>query len=205
MTATRPHLHRPTPILAAAGMFAGLFLLNGCAGGDLTAGDAASEAEAAEDADAGDDASAASSPEMIEVEMVDFGYVGLPASVPAGTQLTVSNRADEELHELVAFALPDDEERSVEELTELGPGELVAALGEPVTVLLAEPGGQAIPAVGDGTLSAPGRYAIMCFIPTGVEPKVYLEAAAATEEGPPQVQGGPPHFVNGMFRELVVE
>lgn len=205
MTATRPHLHRPTQILAAAGMFAGLFLLNGCAGGDLAAGDAAGEAEAAEDADAGDDASAASSPEMIEVEMVDFGYVGLPASVPAGTQLTVSNRADEELHELVAFALPDDEERSVEELTELGPGELVAALGEPVTVLLAEPGGQAIPAVGDGTLSAPGRYAIMCFIPTGVEPKVYLEAAAATEEGPPQVQGGPPHFVNGMFRELVVE
>lgn len=206
MTATRPRLLGPTPILATS-LAAGLLLLSGCAGADVAAGDTAAGAadEVAEDADEGENDGAPSASEVIEVEMVDFGYVGLPASVPAGTQLTVSNSAAEELHELVAFALPDDEERSVQELTELDPGELVATLGEPVTVLLAEPGGSAIPAVGDGTLSAPGRYAIMCFIPTGVEPQVYLEAAAATEEGPPQVEGGPPHFVNGMFRELRVE
>ena len=137
--------------------------------------------------------------------MIDYGYLGLPSFVPAGTQGTVTNSAAEELHELVAFALPADEERSVEELTALAPGDLVAALGEPVTVLLAEPREPAIPAVGDGTLSDPGRYAIMCFIPIGVEPRVYLDAAAATEEGPPQVEGGPPHVVNGMFRELIVE
>lgn len=191
-------LGRSIPIRAAH-LLAGLALLSGCASPE--------EADAG-DAPAGDDAGeddAGATPEVIEVEMVDFGYVGLPPSVPAGTQLTVTNTSDEELHELVAFALSPDEERSVEELTALRPEELVAALGQPVTVLLAAPGGPVIPAVGDGTLSDPGRYAIMCFIPTGIEPQVYLDAAAATEEGPPQVEGGPPHFVNGMYRELVVE
>ena len=29
--------------------------------------------------------------------------------------------------------------------------------------------------------------------------------AAAESDGPPEVDGGPPHFVNGMFAEVVVE
>lgn len=142
----------------------------------------------------------------VEIGLVDFGFADLPGTVPAGTRLTVDNRADAELHELVAFRLPDAEERGVADLAELGPQDLVAALGEPVTVLLATPGGDPIPAVGDGTLSEPGRYALMCFIPTGVEPEVYLTAAAETEEGPPEIEGaGPPHFVQGMYAELIVE
>jgi hypothetical protein len=93
----------------------------------------------------------------------------------------------------------------VEELAGLSPGELMGALGEPTMVLLAEPaGGTTIPAVGDGTLSEPGRYAVMCFIPTGADPAEYLRVAAETEEGPPQVPGGPPHFVHGMHAELLV-
>jgi hypothetical protein len=143
--------------------------------------------------------------DAVEVTMVDYAFVGLPESVAAGTRFTVVNEAEAELHEMVAFRLPDDEERSVEQLTALSPEELVGALGEPVFVLLAEPGGPAIPAVGDGTLSEPGRYIVMCFIPTGADPQEYLEAAAQTEEGPPQVEGGPPHFVNGMFAELTVK
>ena len=143
--------------------------------------------------------------DTLEVSMVDFAFVGLPEGVDAGTRLTVVNDAEDELHEVVAFRLPDDEERAVDELAELAPGELVQALGEPVTVLLAEPGGEQIPAVGDGTLDEPGRYALMCFIPTGVDPQEYLRVAAETEEGPPQVEGGPPHFVHGMYAELAVE
>jgi hypothetical protein len=104
---------------------------------------------------------------------------------------------------LVAFRLPDDEERSIDELVHPSPGELVGALGEPVAVMLAVPGGDPIHAVGDGTLSEPGRYAVMCFIPTGADPGEYL-AAAAESEGPPQVDGGPPHFVHGMAAELTV-
>lgn len=141
----------------------------------------------------------------IEVEMVDFAYVGLPERVPAGTRMSVANTAETELHELVAFRLPDDEERAVSELTQLPPEEVGPVLGEPTAVLLAAPGGPQIAAVGDGTFEEPGRYAILCFIPTGVDPERYLEAAAETESGPPQVEGGPPHFAQGMYAELIVE
>jgi hypothetical protein len=175
--------HRGVALVAALGL-----ALAACGDGD--------EAEATADPTEGD---------TIEVSMVDFAFVGLPASVDAGTRLTVVNDAEEELHEVVAFRLPDDEDRPVDELAGLAPGELVQALGEPVTVLLAEPGGEQIPAVGDGTLAEPGRYALMCFIPTGVDPQEYLRVAAETEEGPPQVEGGPPHFVHGMYAELTVE
>lgn len=141
---------------------------------------------------------------VVEVEMVDFAYVGLPEQVPAGTQLEVVNSSESELHELVAIRLPDEEQRSVEELLALPEAERAALAGLPTTVLLAAPGGPQVAAVGDGTLTEPGRYAIICGIPTGVDPQTYLDAAA-TSVGPPQVPGGPPHFVNGMWAELVVE
>jgi hypothetical protein len=143
----------------------------------------------------------------IEVRMVDYTYEGLPSTVPAGTRFAVVNGSATELHELVAFRLPDGEDRPIGELLTLAPPELIGALGgEPVAVLLAAPGGPMIPAVGDGTLAEPGRYAIVCFIPTGADPQEYLDVAAETEEGPPQgVAGGPPHFVNGMAAELTVE
>lgn len=157
------------------------------------------------DSGASDAEPAAATDDPIEVELVDFAFEGLPNSAAAGSRFTVVNSAESELHELVAFRLPDDDDRSVEELAELPPGELIGALGEPATVILAAPGGDAIFAVGDGTLDEPGRYAIMCFIPTGVAPDVYLEAAAESEEGPPDVGGGPPHFVHGMHAELQID
>jgi hypothetical protein len=45
----------------------------------------------------------------------------------------------------------------------------------------------------------------MCAIPTGVDPDVYLQAAAEAAGGPPEVEGGPPHFLHGMAAELIVE
>lgn len=149
--------------------------------------------------DAGDGAA-----EPVEVTVVDYAYEGLPSSVEAGTTFTLVSGSDTEIHEFVAFRLPDEETRPVSELVMLPPDELLPALGgEPATVLLAPPGGDTIPAVGDGTLSEPGRYAIICIIPTGADPAEYLEKAA-TSDGPPDVAGGPPHIVNGMFAELTV-
>ena len=55
-----------------------------------------------------------------------------------------------------------------------------------------------------GTLTEPGRYLVMCSIPTGVEPAEYLRAAAAANGQKPDVDGGPPHFTSGMFAELTV-
>ena len=141
---------------------------------------------------------------MVQVTLVDYALGGLPTSMPAGTRLSVVNNAEEELHEVVAFRLPDDEDRSVADLVGLPPDELGAVLGEPGTVLLAEPGGPQIGAVGDGTLAEPGRYALLCFIPVGASPQEYL-AAAAEGDGPSQVAGGPPHFVQGMYAEVAVD
>jgi hypothetical protein len=152
----------------------------------------------------GDDGGGSSAPETVEVTAIDFAFQDLPAAVPPGTRLTLANAADHELHELVAIRLDDAETRPVADLVALPPAELQAALaGQPATVLLAAPGGDVIPAVGDGTLSEPGRYAVICMIPTGADPQTYLEAAA-TSDGPPQVAGGPPHLVNGMWAEITV-
>lgn len=143
----------------------------------------------------------------VEVTLVDYAFEGLPERVDAGTRLTIANDAPAELHELVAIRLPDDEERSVEALLQLPEAELGPLLGAgpPAAVLLAPPGGEQIAAVGDGTLREPGRYLVMCAIPTGVAPDVYLAAAAASGGEKPEVEGGPPHFVHGMAAELVVE
>ncbi len=158
-----------------------------------------------------DDAETSAAPEgedtapVVEVVAVDFAFEGLPDSIDAGTQLTLRNDAQSELHELVAFRLDDDETRSVEEILALSPEEAQAALGEPSTVILAPPSSEqvAVP-VGDGKLGEVGRYAIVCMIPTGADPDEYM-AAAATSDGPPDVAGGPPHVVHGMFAELTVE
>ena len=154
----------------------------------------------------GDDEPTSDGTETLKVVLEDYAFQDLPASVPAGTRLTVVNEAERELHELVAIRLADDEDRTADELAH-DPDALGALLtsGPPATVLLAAPGGEQIPAVGDGTLSEPGRYLLICMIPSGVDPDVYLEAAAQSDGGPPQVEGGPPHVAHGMFAELVVE
>lgn len=189
-------MSRRTITRAAAAVALSGLLLAGCGDDDEAVAD---------DTDVGEVEPVANEAEAVEVTAVDYGYEGLPATVPAGTTLTLANDSAVELHELVAFRLPDDETRAVDELVTLPEDELLPTLGEPATVLLAAPGGEQIPAVGDGTLAEPGRYAIVCVIPTGADPDEYLAAAAESDEGPPDVAGGPPHIANGMFAELVVE
>lgn len=150
----------------------------------------------------GDDGATAAEPPVLEIEMADFHFGSLPSEVAAGTRAEVVNLAPTELHEVVAFRLPDDETRPVDEI--VGPDLGLALEGlAPTMVVLAAPGGEAIVPVGEPVFSEPGRYLLLCFIPTGADPAEYLEAAA-TSEGPPQVEGGPPHFVHGMFAELTV-
>lgn len=142
----------------------------------------------------------------LDVTAVDFAFEGLPATIEAGTKLTLTNAAAKELHELVAIRLPDSERRPVAELMKLGPAEVEKILGAapPATVLLAPPGADQISAVGDGTLTEPGRYLLLCAIPMGVDPAEYLAAAAAAGGQKPDVKGGPPHLVAGMYAELTV-
>lgn len=142
----------------------------------------------------------------INVEAVDYAYVGVPATVAAGSKFTLSNSSESELHEMVFFRLSDDETRPASELMQLPQEEFGALLNTmPAGVLLSMPGSdETIPALGDGTISEPGRYLVICSIPTGADPAEYI-AASAEANGAPEVPGGPPHFVNGMFAEFTVE
>lgn len=154
--------------------------------------------------DEDDSAEPAAEAGPVEIGAIDYAYTDVPESVAAGTQLALRNDSDVEVHELVAVKLPEDEERSIDELVQLPPEELEATLLPNVTtVIIAPPEGEGMAVVGDGALSEPGRYALICVIPTGADPDEYL-AAAAESEGPPDVAGGPPHIVEGMFAEVIV-
>jgi len=142
---------------------------------------------------------------VVEVELVDFAFEGLPDSVAAGTRLTITNSSAVELHKLSALPLPDGEDRPVEELITLPATELGAILRVlPATVLAAGPGGPQLDELGDGTLSAPGRYALICAIPLGLDPDGYLNAMPAERRS--QIRDGEqPHFALGMVADLLVE
>ena len=132
---------------------------------------------------------------------VDYAFEGLPEEVPAGTKISLVNEGNEP-HEFVAMLIPADETRPVEELVQLPEEELGAVFGaaEPATVILAATGQTDIPGavVGDGTLTEPGRYAIVCFLPTGSDDSI-LES-----DGPPPAGEAPPHAAQGMVAELTV-
>ena len=144
--------------------------------------------------------------ETVEVTAVDYAFEGLPDTVAAGTRISLVNDSENgEVHEFVAIRIPDEETRPVSELVALPPEEIDALFGstEPATVILAAPGETDVPGpvVGDGTLSEPGRYAVVCFIPVGADPAVVLDPNA---EGPPE-SDAPPHAAQGMFAEVTVE
>ena len=185
-------------------------LLAACGNDDPTTPD---DTEAATDAATEPTEPATSEPtgaggDAAVITAIDYEYEGVPATVAAGTQLTLTNESTEELHELVAFKLPDGEERPLEELAALSECEFNALVaGPPTAVLIAPPGGAPqIPALGDGTLTEPGRYMLACFIPQGADPEEYMEAAQNAGSEPPQVEGtGPPHIALGMVGEITVE
>ena len=140
----------------------------------------------------------------VVVTTVDYAFEGLPSQLEVGDRLQLQNASERELHELVAVRLPDDEERPVEELITSGMDVLMSV--PPTMVLAAPPGGEQVSIIGDGTFTEPGRYAVVCVIPTGVDPEVYLEAAAQSDEGPPTIpNAGPPHIAHGMHAEVIVE
>jgi hypothetical protein len=207
----RPLRRRGLAVVAAVALAAGL-----TACGDDDADDASADAGAEAEADgtepaddAAPDAEVASvddGDDVITVVAVDFAFENLPDSVAAGTRFELVNEAPEEVHEIVALRIPDDEDRSVEDLIALPPEEQAAlfAGGPPAMVLVTPPGAPGFAAVGDGTLDEPGRYAFVCMIPTGADADEFM-AAAAESEGPPDVAGGPPHIVHGMWAEVLVD
>jgi hypothetical protein len=154
----------------------------------------------------GDEAADASGPQTIAVTGTDYAFEELPDQVTAGSTLTLTNASDAEVHEIVAIRINDASDLSVDELVELPDEELDDHLapGPPATVIVAMPGDDGIAVVGDGTLTEPGRYALVCFIPTGADPGELLAAFESEQDGPPDIEGGEPHALLGMYAELRV-
>lgn len=173
----------------------------------------ATEAPATATASAAATATAAAG-DTVEVLGVDYAFEEIDDTVPAGS--TLEFRVDEmaeEPHEMVLFAIAEDQEAGILELLGAGPpGEptaeatatATAAAAAPTDgptdaatssdapedglppgveflgVSIALPGEDGIVVEGDTTVTEPGRYAIVCFIPVGTDPE---EFAALFEEG----------------------
>ena len=158
----------------------------------------------------------------VAVSGVEYAFVGLPTSVPAGTALTFTNDGVE-MHEIVVNRLADDVTESFEELMALNEsgvdleaeGYIDTEFGD--QMLLAVPGQTAEGAI---TLEREGRYVALCFIPTGLESAKLEELGVDLSTlGPdtdpstlsPEVQAylgevwaNPPHMAQGMIQEFVV-
>ena len=186
-------------------LLAGLALtlaLTGCAD------DEAPEEAAAATADGATSEDLAAGGETVEITAVDYGFDGVPETVAAGTELTLTNASDEELHEMVVFRVDDDQDMSMDEIIQTAAEESDGPPPEWLTfsgVAVAMPGEAGFAPEGPVVLDEPGRYLLLCFVPTGADPAAFANAmeSGATEE--PQVDGGPPHVAEGMAAELTVE
>jgi hypothetical protein len=144
-------------------------------------------------------------PKMYEVRAVDYAYEGLPEKVAIGSTFTLVNKSTAEVHEMYAARLPAAETRPVEELLQLSEEEQEALGTADVFLLVALPGEEGTPVFGDGTFAEPGRYVLICFIPSGADPEAVLAALESQNQEPPDLGDGAPHVSLGMFVEVTVE
>jgi hypothetical protein len=185
-------MKRPTIVACA---FAALAVVAGAACGD--------------DDDAGTATEAAAGDQAVTITLSDYAFRGVPPTITSATPIDVTNESATEAHELTAFRLADTESRPLTELQALPPDQFGALVpGAPALALAARPNEDGELVLGDGTLREPGRYLLVCFIPTGADPDQVMSAMAAAaadpNAGPPQIEGGPPHVAAGMIAELVV-
>lgn len=159
----------------------------------------------------------------VEVTGIEYAFTGLPESVPAGTTLAFTN-GGVELHEMVLNRIADGVEETFEELMALNEsgvdleaeGYIDMDFGN--QMLLAFPGETAEDTV---TLDQEGRYVVLCYVPTGLEPAkleefgvdiTTLDENTDMAELPAEAQAyleevmttGVPHLVNGMIQEFTV-
>ena len=143
--------------------------------------------------------------ETINVTATDYAYNGVPDTVPVGTELTLTNDSDDEIHEIVLVDLPGDELRQVREVATGDRSRVMELVSEHSTaVSVAPPGEDGDLIRGDLTLDDPGSYALLCVVPVGADPEEFMEALPDAD-GPPEVDGGEPHTAAGMYATLTVE
>jgi hypothetical protein len=109
-------------------------------------------------------------PQAIEATGVDYRFEDVPDTTAVGSGMTFRNASDVEAHQLILIRLPEDEDRPVTELAQLSREELGPTLDHVVGVSVAAPGEEGRLATGELTFDEPGRYALLCLVPTGADP-----------------------------------
>lgn len=127
----------------------------------------------------------------ITITASEYKFGGTDALKAGGKFAITFENNGKELHELHIAKLPDGEKRSMEELFK-DPN--VESTTTTVGHSFACPGKTAAPAGAD--LTAPGRYLVVCFMPTGATP----------ETDPKDFDSlGMPHAMNGMAVEIDID
>ena len=120
------------------------------------------------------------------VTAVDYNFDGAPDELSTGYHVVEFSNEGQEQHEMFALRFNEGTTETIGELFELPEDEVFGKI-TPVNATFAPPGGSSAVS---WNLSEPGRYAIVCFIPTG---------SVGENEG-----DGPPHFTQGMVHEFTV-
>lgn len=122
----------------------------------------------------------------LDVTAVDYAFDGVPEELSTGYHVVQFGNEGQEQHEMFALRFNEGTTETIDELFELPEDEVFSKI-TPVNATFAPPGGsEAV----SWNLSEPGRYAVVCFIPTG---------SVGDTEG-----DGPPHFTQGMVQEFTV-
>ena len=183
--ATRP------PALATAALVAALAVTMVACTGTGAAPSASSGVSPSADTSASAPAAA-----DVTVTAVDFGYEGVPAEVPSGTTLGLTNTG-QEVHEMVVVRKLPTTTQSFEELLAM-PQDQALGLVQDVGFAFAEPGKTSTDVV---TTGEPGAYLMVCFIPAGTTSLPSMDPNSSEE---PSLGTGAPHFTLGMTKEFTV-
>jgi plastocyanin len=146
----------------------------------------------------------------IEVTGVEYEFQGVPELVAPGAEFTFTN-GGEEVHEMIVVQVIEGETRTLEEILELPEAESDALISQFMGVLIDTPSGETFNPEGDSTsitVTEPGRYAVVCFLPQGLDEETFESAMAEADpdaEGPPPFPEGTPHALLGMAAEFTVE
>ena len=173
-------------------------------------------------ATAAQDDSAEMEAPSVEVSGVEYAFVNLPTSVPAGTSLTFRNDGAE-IHEIVVNRIADDVTETFEELMALAEsgvdlqaeGYIDPEFENPMLLAFSDQ-----TAEGSITLDREGRYVALCYIPMGLETAKLIELGVDFStlgpetdlaDLPPEVQAffgevmaNPMHMTQGMIQEFAV-
>jgi hypothetical protein len=117
----------------------------------------------------------------------EYTFSGLPEETAAGYYIVNFSNEGNEFHELLAVRINDDVTLPLEEILAL-PEEEADTMVEFLGAAFAAPGESTVASL---NLAEPGRYAVVCFIPTGT--------TSMETEG-----SGPPHAMQGMTQEITV-